>query len=138
MKVAEETAHPRVRKARQEYFESMSNSAGYQTWHTESVMTDKAFHQQYLSVSEEKALLEYVLRMADRCYPLTVKFLRTLAVVIARRRISIGGEAPAPSEISPPSKNWPQAFYQRHPERQAKRLRPLDWARHDVTSMTRW
>ncbi|KAK5094368.1 hypothetical protein LTS08_008649 [Lithohypha guttulata] len=101
-------------------------------------LQDKAFHQQYLSVSEEKALLEYVLRMADRCYPLTVKFLRTLAVVIARRRISIGGEAPAPSEISPPSKNWPQAFYQRHPERQAKRLRPLDWARHDVTSMTRW
>jgi len=83
-------------------------------------------------VSEEKALLEYVLRMADRGYPLPVKFLRTLAVVIARRRIPTSNVVPAPSDIRPPGKNWPQAFYRRHPELHAKRLRPLDWARHDV------
>lgn len=36
------------------------------------------------------------------------------------------------SDVRPPGKNWPQSFYKRHPELQAKRLRPLDWPRHDL------
>lgn len=96
------------------------------------ILQDKASRQQYLTPREEKALLEYVLRMADRGYPLPVKFLRTLAFVIARQRTSTSAVTAAQSEIHPPGKNWPQGFYQRHPELRAKRLRPFDWARHDV------
>jgi hypothetical protein len=33
--------------------------------------------------------------------------------------------------VRPPSKNWPQGFYKRHPELKAKRVKALDWARHD-------
>ncbi len=36
---------------------------------------DKAAKQQYLTPCEETALLEYVLRMSERGYPLPVKFL---------------------------------------------------------------
>jgi hypothetical protein len=40
---------------------------------------DKAASQQYLTPYEEKALLEYVLRMDERGYPLPVKFLGSIA-----------------------------------------------------------
>jgi hypothetical protein len=42
--------------------------------------------KQYLTPSEEKALAEYVLRMAERGYPVPVKLLRYLAWVIVRQR----------------------------------------------------
>jgi hypothetical protein len=44
----------------------------------------KAANQQYLTQQEEQALVEYVLRLSDNGYPLPVKFLRSLALVIAR------------------------------------------------------
>jgi hypothetical protein len=34
-------------------------------------------------------------------------------------------------DIRPPGKNWPQAFYKRHPELKAMRIKALDWERHD-------
>lgn len=46
----------------------------------------RATNQQYLSPQEEKALLTYLLRMAKNRYPLPVKFLRDLALVIVRQR----------------------------------------------------
>ena len=49
---------------------------------------DKAAKQQYLTPQDENALVEYVLRMADNGYPLPVKFLRSLALTIARQRSS--------------------------------------------------
>src|SRR5271170_1597820 len=49
---------------------------------------DKAAGQQYLTPYEERALLEYVLRMDERGYPLPVKFLGSIAHVINRQRSS--------------------------------------------------
>jgi hypothetical protein len=49
----------------------------------------KATNQQYLTPQEEQALVEYVLRLADNGYPPPVKFLRSLALVIARQRTSV-------------------------------------------------
>src|SRR4051794_26740187 len=49
---------------------------------------EKAANQQYLTPPEEQALIEYVLRMANNGYPLPVKFLRSLAWIIARQRSS--------------------------------------------------
>jgi len=45
---------------------------------------DKAAKQQYLISFEEKALVDYILRAFERDYPLQVKFLRFLVLVIAR------------------------------------------------------
>jgi hypothetical protein len=33
--------------------------------------------------------------------------------------------------MAPPGKNWPQALYRRHPEIRPKRLKAIDWKRHD-------
>jgi hypothetical protein len=92
---------------------------------------DKAAKQQYLTPSEENALLDYVLRMSERGYPLPVKFLRSLALVIARQRSSAFQTNDAEDGVRPPGKNWPQGFYKRHPELKARRVKALDWARHD-------
>jgi hypothetical protein len=92
----------------------------------------RAINQQYLNPQEEKALVTYVLRMSQNGYPLPVKFLRDLALVIVRQRGSIF-RIPATDrdDIRAPGKNWPQAFYKRHPELKAMRMQAIDWQRHD-------
>ena len=75
-----------------------------------------------------KGLACYVLRMCRNGYPLPVKVLRSLALVIRQRRRS------SPEEIiKPPGKNWPQGFYKRNPLLKARRLRAITWDRHDHT-----
>jgi hypothetical protein len=93
---------------------------------------DKAASQQYLTPREERALLDYVLRMDQRGYPLPVKFLGSIAHVIKRQRSSTFQIPTTDDGIHPPGKNWPQGFYRRHPELKARKVRPLDWARHDI------
>jgi hypothetical protein len=70
--------------------------------------------------------------MAQNGFPLPVKFLRDLALVIVRQRTSIF-QIPATDDdgIRPPGENWPQAFYKRHPELKAIRIKALDWERHE-------
>jgi len=94
--------------------------------------SDKAAGQQYLTPSEEKAVVEYALRMYERGFPIPVKFLGTIAHIIKRQRSSIFQTLAADDGIRPPGKNWPQGFYKRHLELQARKVRPLDWARHDI------
>ena len=65
-----------------------SKSTLWRRAHGKPSRIDKAAKQQYLTPAEEKALLDYVLRMSKRGYPLPVKFLRSLALVIARQRSS--------------------------------------------------
>lgn len=92
-------------------------------------LADKAANQQYLTPQEEKALVEYVLRLADNGYPLPVKFLRSLALIIVRQRSSIFQITDPGLEVRPPGKNWPQGFYRQHPQLKARRLRAIDWKR---------
>ncbi|KAJ5882704.1 uncharacterized protein N7473_011138 [Penicillium subrubescens] len=92
---------------------------------------ERAVDQQYLTPQEEKSLLEYVLRLSKNGYPLPVKFLRALAWEIARRRSSAMPVPVADEDTRPPGKNWPQAFYKRHPELTSRTLKAIDWKRHD-------
>ena len=55
---------------------------------TANLQTDKVAKQQYLTLSEEHALSDYVLRTSKRVYPLLIEFSRSLALVIARQRSS--------------------------------------------------
>ena len=92
---------------------------------------EKAEGQQYLTPSEQKALVDYLLRMFNDGFPIPAKFLRSLALVIVRQR-SFVFQAPATNEtICPPGKNWAQGFHKRHPVLKAKRVKALDWNRHD-------
>jgi hypothetical protein len=87
---------------------------------------EKAERQQYLTPAEEKSLVEYLLRMSNNGFPVPIKYLRLLALIIARQRSSIF-QAPTTDEtIRPPGKNWPQGFYKCHPELGAKKVKALD------------
>jgi Tc5 transposase-like DNA-binding protein len=89
-------------------------------------ITEKAKRQQYLTPAEEKALVKYLLQMSNNGYPVPIKYLCSLAFTIARWRSSTTNEA-----IKPPGKNWPQAFHKRHPELKPRKVKALDWNRHD-------
>jgi hypothetical protein len=104
-------------------------------WHCRHGRPSKkeaAAQKQYLTPSEEKALADYVLRWAERGYPVSVKLLRHLAWAIARRRSSAFQILSHDDTIRPPGKNWPQGFYKRHPQLRPRKLRPIDWARHNI------
>lgn len=94
--------------------------------------SDKAARQQYLTPSEEKAVVEYAIRMFERGFPIPVKFLGTVAHIIKRQRSSAFQTLTADDGIRPPGKNWSQDFQKRHPELTARKVRPLDWARYDI------
>ena len=85
----------------------------------------KAQNQQYLNLSEEKALLDFVLRISDLENPIRIKFLPSLAFSIARRRFLTD------RAIKPPGKNWTRAFEKRHPVLKSRRVRAIDWTRHE-------
>ena len=95
----------------------------------------KGINQQYLTLSEESALVNYFLRMSSNGYPLPVKFAASLAHVIALHRNSLFHlpihERDGNESIKPPGKNWPTAFHKRHPELKATTLKALEWDRHE-------
>ncbi|KAF2652558.1 DDE-domain-containing protein [Lophiostoma macrostomum CBS 122681] len=86
-------------------------------------MEEKAQSQQYLTPHEEDAL------------PVRIKFIRFLAFCVARQR----SETDRP--LKPPGKNWTRGFEKRHPETQARRVKAMDWNRHEKNTypkMTHW
>jgi hypothetical protein len=94
-----------------------------------------AQRQLYLSIEEEKVLVAFLLLMSTFGQPVRIKYIPTLAFSIARRR------SPASRPSKPPDKNWAQAFGKRHPELKAKRVRSIDWRRHEIhiyDKVTEW
>ncbi len=86
----------------------------------------KAQSQQYLTPSEEKALEKVLKLISDLGNPVRIKFLHSLAFSIARQRFTTG------KAIKPPGKNWAQGFSKRHPVLKLKRVRAIDWKRHET------
>jgi hypothetical protein len=87
--------------------------------------------RQLLTPPEEKSLVEYVLRMSSNGYPLQVKHLRRLASVLLSRRATSRGAPDAQVTSKLPGKNWPQALYKRHLDLTSRRLKAIDWKRHE-------
>ena len=83
-----------------------------------------AQRQQYLSPEEEKALVKFLLLMSNLGHPVRIKFMRSLAFSITRHR-----STNEPTKL--PGKNWPRAFEKRHPELKARRVKAVNWKRHD-------
>lgn len=86
---------------------------------------EKAQRQQYLTVEEEKALVTFLLLMSSLRQPIQIKYIPSLAFSIARRWSTPN------KPIKPPGKNWARAFEKRQPEVKAKRVRSIDWNRHE-------
>lgn len=62
--------------------------------------------------------------MSNLRHPVRIKFLRSLAFSVARRRSTN-------RPVKPPGKNWPWAFEKRHPELKARRVKAVNWKRYD-------
>jgi hypothetical protein len=85
----------------------------------------KAQSQQYLTPSEEKALEKFLKLISDLGNPVRIKFVPSLAFNIARERSTTR------KAIKPPGKNWALGFSKRHPALKSRRVRAIDWKRHE-------
>jgi hypothetical protein len=95
-------------------------------WHRDHgrpSIKEKGKGQQYLTPEEEKALVSFLLLMSDLGQPVRVKFIPSLALVLAHQRSVVA---------KPPNHNWPRAFEKRHPEVKARRYGAIDWKRHEI------
>lgn len=54
-----------------------------------------------------------------------IKFIPSLAFSVTHQR------PPTDRPLKPPGRNWAKAFEKRHLVLQARRVRPLDWNRHE-------
>jgi hypothetical protein len=96
-------------------------------------MKQKAQRQQYLTVKEEKAFVEFLILMSSFGQPIRIKYITSLACNIACRRSG--------KRVKPPGKNWARAFEKRHPELTVRRVRSIDWKRHEIhiyDKVTEW
>lgn len=69
--------------------------------------------------------------MPDLGFPIPIKYIPSLAFIIARGR-----------KPNPPSKNWTKRFEERQSEQlQSRKLKPVDWRRHSINiydKITQW
>jgi hypothetical protein len=85
----------------------------------------KAQSQQYLTPAEEKAMVDFVLQMSTLGTPVRIKYIPSIAYTVARGR-------PEPDRpLEPPGKNWAKSLEKRHPEIKARKVKTLDWDRHE-------
>jgi hypothetical protein len=88
-------------------------------------MEEKAQSQQYLTPWEEDVLIKYLLQMSDLGQSVRIKFIPALAFRVTCQRPTT--EKP----LKPPGRNWTKALEKRHPELVARRVKALDWNRHE-------
>jgi hypothetical protein len=70
-------------------------------------------------------MVKYLLQMSDLGYPIRMKFIPSLAYSVTRHRPT--AERPPKA----PGRNWAKALEKRHPILQARRVKALDWKRHE-------
>jgi hypothetical protein len=86
-------------------------------------------------LEEEQAMVKFLLLTSSLGHPVRIKFIPSLAFSITRRR-STGIQS-----IKPPGRNWVQAFEKRHKILNARRVRAIDWERHEnniYPKITEW
>ena len=95
----------------------------------------KGQSQQYLTPSEEKAVVDFLLHMSVLGCPVRIKHVPFIAFSATRHR----SVPDRPSK--PPGKNWTKALESRHPEIKARKVKALDWNRHEKNTrskITHW
>ena|SRR5450432_1933498 len=88
-------------------------------------MEEKARGQQYLKPYEEDVVVKYLLQMSDLRQPIRIKFIPFIAFRVTCHRPTTN------RPFKPPSRNWTKALEKRHPELIARRVKALDWNRHE-------
>src|SRR6266480_866096 len=93
--------------------------------HGQRSKEEKAQSQQYLTPCEEKAVINFVLHMAEFGQCVRIKHIPSLAFSVTHQR-SMN------KPLKPPGRNWAQVFKKRHLELKARRMRALDWDRYNI------
>jgi len=103
--------------------------------HGRRSIEQKAESQQYLTPWEENAVVKFLLQMSDLGHPVRIKYIPQIAFCVTRQRPTTD------RPHKPPGKNWAKALENRHPELKARRVRALDWNRHEKNTyekITHW
>jgi hypothetical protein len=98
-------------------------------------LEEKARGQLYLRPHEEDVVVKYLLQMSNLDLPIRMKFIPSVAFCATRQRPA------ADRPLKPPGPNWTKALENRHPELKARRLKALDWNRHEKNTyekITHW
>lgn len=103
----------------------VARSTLYDRAHGQRSKEEKAQSQQYLTPCEEKAIVNFLLSIAEFGQPVRIKHIPSLAFSIARQRST--NKLPKPL-----GKNWARAFEKRHPELKVRRCTALDWDRYNI------
>jgi hypothetical protein len=69
--------------------------------------------------------------MSNNGFPIPVKHVPSIAVIVLRQRSSIFQTPASDMTIKAPGKKWTEKFFKRHPEVHPRRRKPMDWKRHD-------
>ena len=80
-------------------------------------------------------MVEFILHMSALGHPVRIKHLPFIVVSVTHYR------PPQDRPLKTPGKNWARALECRHPELKARRVRALDWNRHEkniYTKITHW
>ena len=85
---------------------------------------EKAKSQRYLREYEENALVQYLLQLSDLGRPVRLKYIPSLAFCITQQRTT---NVPP----KPPHQGWTKHLEQRYPDLKARRVRALEWNRHE-------
>ena len=94
--------------------------------HGRPSLRDKAIKQQLLTPAEEKALAQYVLRMASNGYSLPAKLLCSLAAIILRKRAASSNGPKTCEAVCCLGRNWALAFLRRYAELKARRVKAVE------------
>ena len=98
-------------------------------------MEAKAQGQQYLKPYKEDVVVKYLLQMSNLGQPIRLKFIPSIAFSVTRQRPA------ADRPVNPPSRNWTKALENRHLVLKARRVKALDWNRHEKNiykKITHW
>ena len=103
--------------------------------HGRPSMKQKAERQQYLTPWEENAVVKFLLQMSDLGQPVRIKYIPEIAFRVTCQR------SPTDRPPKPPGKNWANGLEKRHPELKSRRVKALDWNRHEKNTyekITHW
>lgn len=70
-------------------------------------------------------MVDFVLQMSDLGTPVRIKYIPSIAFSVTR------GRPESDRPLKPPGKNWAKSLERRHPRLKAKKVKALDWDRHE-------
>ncbi|KAH8586003.1 hypothetical protein B0O99DRAFT_464863, partial [Bisporella sp. PMI_857] len=116
---------PKLYRALADHHGNISYSTLYYRARGRLSREKKAQGQQYFKPYEEKVIVKYLLQMSNLGYPIRMKFIFSLAYSVTRNRPTTDRPFKAFG------RNWAKALEKRHFILLARRVKALDWKRHE-------